>query len=141
MKPKYIYSVIAIVALILLGVIEFTPHGSSPVLGDAGVPNVLASLTNTSVALTTNTSTLVLAAASGRLYADICSVPTNTTSTFLTISSAVNASGTTIGVPAKLNTGIYLAVGTCYDISSKNQAVGLINGYANASNTLGIIYQ
>ena len=147
---KYFYITSIIIGIILLGVIALTAKATalatelateSITLGDAGVPNVLASLTNTSIALTANTSTLVLNGNSGRLYADICSVPTNTTSTFLTISSNQNASGTTIGVPATLNNGIYLATGTCYDISSKNQAVGLINGYANASNTLSVIYQ
>lgn len=141
MKPKYIYSVIAIVALILLGVIEFTPHGSSPVLGDAGVPNTLTNPTNTSVALTTNTSTKVLAASSGRLFAYICSPTTNATSTWLTVSNAVNASGTTIGVAATANNGIYLAVNTCFKIDSSDLLVGQINAFAAASNTLSVIYQ
>ena len=138
---KYFYNASIIIGIVLLGMIALTPRTSPINLGDAGVPNVLSNPTNTSVALTTNTSTLVLNANSGRLYANICSVPTNTTSTFLTISSKQNASGTTVGVAATLNNGIYLATGSCYSITNANLLTGMINAYANASNTLSVIYQ
>lgn len=138
---KYFYNASIIIGIVLLGMIALTPQTSPIKLGDAGVPNVLSNPTNTSVALTTNTSTLVLNANSGRLYANICSVPTNTTSTFLTISSKQNASGTTVGVAATLNNGIYLATGSCYSITNANLLTGMINAYANASNTLSVIYQ
>jgi len=138
---KYFYNASIIIGIVLLGMIALTPRTSPINLGDSGVPNVLSNPTNTSVALTTNTSTLVLNANSGRLYANICSVPTNTTSTFLTISSKQNASGTTVGVAATLNNGIYLATGSCYSITNANLLTGMINAYANASNTLSVIYQ
>lgn len=137
---KYLYASIAVLALACVLTFLFI-GGKTPTLGDAGVPNSLTNPTNTSIALTTNTSTLVLAANSGRLYASICSVPTNTTSTFLTISAKQNASGTTIGVAATLNNGIYLATGTCYTINGSNDLTGMINAFANASNTLSLLYQ
>ena len=140
---KYLYTAAVILGIVLLGVIAFsvTTPATSMKLGDAGVPNVLLNPTNGTVALTTNTSTLVLNANSGRLYVNICSVPTNTTSTFLTISNKTNASGTVVGVAATLNNGIYLATGSCYSITNANLLTGMINAYANASNTLSIIYQ
>ena len=131
----------AVAGAILLGIMAFRPNASPSALGLNENSNSLLAPTNASVALTTNTSTLVLAASSGRLYAYICSVPTNTTSTFLTDSNARNASGTTVGVPATVNSGIYLAAGTCYSISGGNLLVGQVNAYANASNTLSLIYQ
>ena len=108
---KYFYLILSLIGLILLGMLAFKATPTAK-FGDAGVPNSLTSTTNSSIALTTNTSTLVLAANSGRLYASICSVPTNTTSTFITVSSAKNASGTVIGTPATLNNGVYIATGT-----------------------------
>lgn len=138
---KYFYTAAIIIGVILLGVIALQPKASAPVLGDSGTPNVLTSLTASSVTLTNGTSTLVLNGASGRIYAYICSLPQNTTSTFLTVSGKQNASGTTVGVPATAGNGIYLAVNTCFKIDNSDLMNGLINGYANSSNTLSLEYQ
>jgi hypothetical protein len=139
---KYFYNASIIIGIILLGMIALTPQVSAPIkLGNSETQTNLINPTDGTVNLTTNTSTLVLNANSGRLYASICSVPTNTTSTFLTISNKTNASGTVIGVQATANNGIYLAVGSCYSINSSNLLSGMVNAYANASNTLSTLYQ
>jgi hypothetical protein len=125
---KYFYIISISIIIILLGVIAMK---NQPVkLGDSGIPNTINNPINGSVTLKTNTSTIVLNANSGRIFANICSVPTNTTGTFLTI-----------GTPATLNNGIYLPVGSCYTINSLNNIVGTINAFSTATNTLSLIYQ
>ena len=140
---KYFDTTTIILGIVLLGVIAFavTTPATSMKLGDAGVPNALTSPTAATVTLTNGTSTKILSASSGRLYAYICSLTTNTVDTFLTVSNATNASGSVIGVPAVASNGIDIPKGSCYEISSKNLLVGQINAFSAASNTLSIISQ
>lgn len=137
---KYFYNAAIIIGIIFLGMIALTPQTSPMKLGDSGVPNSLTSLTNTSVTVGATASTQVLAANSGRVYANICN-PTAGTSTYLTASSAQNASGTTVGVAATSGIGIYLPAYSCYKIDSSNLIRGIVNGWASASTTLTVIYQ
>ena len=137
---KYLYASIAVLALACVLTFLFI-GGKTPTLGDAGVPNTLTNPTNTTVALNTSTSTLVLAANSGRLYASICTLTANTVDTFITISSKQNSSGTTIGIPALASVGIDIPKGTCYTINGSNDLTGMITAFASASNTLSVLYQ
>jgi hypothetical protein len=129
MKSSYILFGLA-AALLGAFIIASPRHQAAPALGE--VNSIQGTVTNTSVTVSTTTS-LVLAPASGRIYAAIV----NSGSNGVYLALAPTSTQATAGQ------GIYLAPGGgAYEITLDNHYVGAISGITSTgTSTLSIAWK
>ncbi len=112
---------------LIVGMIAFAMFPKTQVATLGGVASFIHSGTNTSVAVSASTSTLVLAANGGRLAAEVCNAGASGNLAYL------NLQGSATGVGEY---GVVLNGGTCYSINDNNLWSGPVYAYDTATTTI-----